>query len=156
MEEIYKEYSKYIYKYLYSLTNDCELSEELMQETFCSAIKNIGTFRNECSIYSWLCQIAKNKWKNYQIKNGKIQMIQYDENIENLLSKNDIEDITQQLELQKEIQSLDKITIEVINLRINVGLTFKEIGKMLNKSEIWARTIFYRAKLKLRKSLDKK
>ena len=50
MEEIYKEYSKLVYNYLFSLTNDIELSEELMQETFYSAIKNIDKFNYTCKI----------------------------------------------------------------------------------------------------------
>ena len=43
MDEIYNEYSKFVYKYLLALTNNKDLSEELMQETFYSAIKNIKT-----------------------------------------------------------------------------------------------------------------
>ena len=40
MEEIYVEYSKCVFKYLFSLTNNYEVAEELLQETFYSAIKN--------------------------------------------------------------------------------------------------------------------
>ena len=65
MEEIYKEYSKIVYTYLLSLTCNSELAEELMQETFYSAIKNINKFRNESSMKTWLCKIAKNKWFDY-------------------------------------------------------------------------------------------
>lgn len=70
MEEIYKEYSKIVYTYLLSLTCNSELAEELMQETFQSAIKNINNFRNESSMKTWLCKIAKNKWFDY-LKNTK-------------------------------------------------------------------------------------
>lgn len=154
MEQIYKKYCKSVYRYLYTLTNNHDLSEELTQETFCSAIKSIDTFRNECSIYSWLCQIAKNKWKNYQIKNSKIKIIEYDENIENWLIKDDIEDNISKIEIHKKLQTLDEITRKVINLRITVGLSFKEIGEILNKSENWARVVFYRAKLNLKQRMN--
>ena len=46
MEEIYKEYSKIVYNYLLSLTGNSEIAEELMQETFYNAVKNINKFRN--------------------------------------------------------------------------------------------------------------
>jgi RNA polymerase sigma-70 factor (ECF subfamily) len=62
MEEIYERYSRLVYNYLYTLTKNVELSEELSQETFYSAIKSINKFKNECNISVWLCQIAKNKW----------------------------------------------------------------------------------------------
>lgn len=156
MEQIYEKYYKPIYRYLYGLTNNYELSEELAQETFYSAIKSINKFRNECSIYSWLCQIAKNKWKNYQIKNKKIQTVQYDENIENWLTKDYTEDSIQKIDINKEIQGIDSMAKEVINLRITTGLTFKQIGEILNKTENWARVVFYRAKLNLKQSIDSK
>lgn len=156
MEQIYEKYYKPIYRYLYGLTKDYELSEELAQETFYSAIKSISNFKNECSIYSWLCQIAKNKWKNYQIKKSKIQTIQYDENIENWLIKDDTENTVQKLDIYRNVEKLDSLTREVVNLRITAGLTFKEIGKILNKTESWARIVFYRAKLNLKQSMDTK
>lgn len=154
MEEVYIKYSKLIYRYLYSLSNNRDLSEELMQETFYCAIKNIDSFKNECNIYSWLCQIAKNKWINYQAKNSKMEMLNFDDSIENLLTENFVEDTimsqNEQTELHKKIQTLDSISREVIYLRINGELPFKEIGKILNKSEVLTRTIFYRAKFKLK------
>ena len=42
MKEIYEEYSKIIYNYLLSMTNNTEIAEELLQETFYSAVKNIN------------------------------------------------------------------------------------------------------------------
>lgn len=153
MEQIYKKYYKSVYRYLYTLTNNHDASEELTQETFCSLMKNIDTFRNECSMYSWLCQIAKNKWKNYQIKNNKIKIIEYDEKIENWLIKNDIEDNILKMEIYKRLQALDSTTRKVINLRVVAGLSFKEIGEILNKTENCVRVIFYRAKINLKKDI---
>ena len=50
MEEIYIKYSRLVYNYLYRLTNNVELSEELTQETFYSAIKGIKNFKNKSNI----------------------------------------------------------------------------------------------------------
>ena len=49
------------------------------------------------------------------------------------------------------LQKLDTQTREVMYLRLTGDLTFKEIGKLLNKSENWARTTFFRGKQKIRK-----
>lgn len=46
IEEIYVTYSKQIYKYLFCLTWDDSLSEELTQETFFIAMKNINKFKS--------------------------------------------------------------------------------------------------------------
>lgn len=154
MEEIYKKYSKQVYRFLYSLTKNHELSEELMQETFYSAIKGIKDFKGNCSMYSWLCEIAKNKLKNYQIKYNKIQIISLDNVIENWLTKDDVEEKilnnSDLIALHNEIEKLDNLTKDVVKLRIEGELSFKQIGKVLNRSEVWARITFYRAKSKLK------
>lgn len=84
MEELYKKYSKLVYNYLYSLTADMDLAEELMQETFYSAIKNINKFNHECKISVWLCQIAKNKYIDELRKNK--ETISLDEYMEKSLN----------------------------------------------------------------------
>lgn len=42
MEEIYKEYFEVVNKYLFCLTRNNDLAEELTQETFYRAVKNIN------------------------------------------------------------------------------------------------------------------
>lgn len=159
MEEIYKKYSTLIYHYLYGLTHDIELAEELMQETFYSAFKGINKFKGDSKISKWLYEIAKNKWKDYLRKNNKRKSISLDENdmIENLVFEDDfIEQLnsrSERISLYKSIHKLDENTREVFYLRISGNLSFKEIGKILGKSEEWARIIFYRGKLKLKEDL---
>lgn len=158
MEEIYKKYSKQVYRFLYSITRNHELSEELMQETFYSAIKGINKFKGNCSIYSWLCEIAKNKLKNYKIKNNKIKTVSIDDTLENYLSYDDIENTvlskSENVQLYRQISKLDDLSKQVVLLRINDDLTFKQIGKILNRSEVWARITFYRAKIKLKEKME--
>ena len=152
MEEIYKKYSKLVYKYLYTLTTDIEISEELTQETFYSAIKNLKNFRNECKISVWLCQIAKHKWIDYLSKNKKT--IPFDEHIiDQSLFFDESEKIIEKNDLYEKINKLDKDTKNVFYLRLKSELTFKEIGEILEKSEQWARITFYRGKIKLEKGL---
>lgn len=157
MDAIYKKYCKCVYNFLYKLTNDIELSEELTQETFYTAIKKINTLKDKESIRTWLYQIAKNKWKDYLKKNKKAN-INLDENtIENLVANYDIEEdmIAKDniIEFYKKIHMLDIDTREIIYLKIIRNFTFKEISQILGKNEEWARKKFYRGKLKLKESL---
>ena len=62
IEEIYQEYSITVYKYLFCLTQNRDISEELTQETFAIAVGDIKKFRGECKLSVWLCQIAKHLW----------------------------------------------------------------------------------------------
>lgn len=151
MDEIYEECFETVYKYLFCLTHNSDISEELTQETFYRAVKKIDTYNGKCKISVWLCQIAKYLWYNQCRKNKRI--VDTDETF-------DIED-PQNLEeqfiageekvsLYKKMQNLDEKTREVMYLRITGELSFKEIGEILGKTENWARVTFYRGKSKLK------
>lgn len=80
-------------------------------------------------------------------------LLQVDETIEKIESTNNTENLAikneEKLRLYKKIQKLDKISKEVVYLRITGELSFKEIGNILNMTENYARVTFYRAKKKL-------
>lgn len=154
IEEIYKKHFETVNKYLFCLTHNNDIAEELTQETFYRAVKKIDKFKGECKIQVWLCQIAKNLWYDEIKRNKKYEDI--DEENEKLISKENIEKTvilsTTKINLYKKMQELDEQTKEVIYLRLTGELSFKEIGDILNKTENWARVTFYRGKQKLKES----
>ena len=150
--QIYEEYFETVYKYLFCLTHNNDIAEELTQETFYRAVEKINTYKGDCKISVWLCQIAKHLWFDYCKKNKKTINIQ--ENLFNEQSTNVTEESIisndEKISLYKKMQNLDEKTREVIYLRITGELSFKEIGTILNKTENWARVTFYRGKTKLK------
>ena len=156
IEEIYKEYSTSVYKYLFCLTQNREISEDLTQETFALAVKNINKFRGDCKLSVWLCQIAKHLWyKELKKKNNNISLEDinentlYDDNLEeNYLIKED------KIKLFKDMQKLDENSREVMYLRMVGNLSYEEIGEILGKTSNWARVTFYRAKQKIKEEND--
>ena len=152
IEKIYEEYFETVNKYLFCLTKNYDIAEELIQETFYRAVKKIGTYKGDCKISVWLCQIAKNLWYDQCRKNKKIVNKEYElldmkgkDSVEEQIISND-----EKITLYKKMQKLDEKTREVIYLRITGELSFKEIGDILNKSETWARVTFYRGKQKMK------
>lgn len=153
IEEIYIKYANLIKNYIYTITNNTELSEEIMQETFIVAINQINKFREECDISVWLCSIAKkilykrtkkdNLYKSISIED--IEIVEKKQTEEEYIAKDN------KLKLYNALQKLDATAREVMYLRLTGELSFKEIGKILNKSENWARVTFFRAKQKLNK-----
>ena len=153
IEQIYEKYFEIVNKYLFCLTHDSDISEELTQETFYRAVQKIDTFKGNCKISVWLCQIAKNLWYDELRKKKKFKdnyekqefFLPTEEETENrVIEKDSI------VQLYKKIQKLDEQTREVIYLRITGELSFKEIGNILGKTENWARVTFYRGKQKLK------
>ena len=153
IEKIYEEYFQTVNKYLFCLTHNNDISEELTQETFYKAVKKIDTYKSECKMSVWLCQIAKNLWydecrknkKNVNTEENDLLNVQALDTIEEQVIAND-----EKISLYKKMQTLDDKTREVMYLRITGELSFKEIGIILNKTENWARVTFYRGKNKLK------
>lgn len=158
VEEVYKQYSSDIYKYLFCLTGNKDLSEDLTQETFAIAVKKINKFKGECKISVWLCQIAKHLW----YKELKKEKRQPNVSIEELSQEIETLDSTEEIICKKEekvnffksIQKLDEKSKEVIYLRIFGNLSFIEIGEILGKTPNWARVTFYRGKQKMKEEKD--
>ena len=60
-EEIYKEYAAKIYRLCMAYVNDSDVAKDLTQDAFASVWQNLGTFRNESGIGTWVYRIATNK-----------------------------------------------------------------------------------------------
>jgi RNA polymerase sigma factor (sigma-70 family) len=154
MTEIYQRHAQLVYRYLISLTHDGQLSEELTQETFYQALRSLGRFRGECSVSSWLCQIAKHVWYKHT-KKHKAQ-IPINE-LEHMASSAEHEAIARDthMELMRCIHELGEPVREVVYLRLMGGLSFREIGDILGRSEVWARVTFFRGREKLLQEVKK-
>lgn len=150
MEKIYEQYFETVYKYLFCLTHDGNISEDLTQETFYKAVKKIDTYKGNCKISVWLCQIAKNLWYDH-CRRKKIEIkatntfLDEEYRIEEQVILNEEKD-----KMYKRINQLDKKTRDVMYLRITGELSFKEIGDIMDKTENWARVTFYRGKNKVK------
>ena len=61
-EKLYNTYFNDVYLYIRHLSGDEHIAEEITSDTFFKAIKSIDSFRGDCDVRVWLCQIAKNSY----------------------------------------------------------------------------------------------
>lgn len=158
LEQLYSDYSKDIYRYLFSLCRDASLSEDLTSEVFLAVVKSIGAFRNECDVKTWLFSIARNKWFEYlRRKKRSIETEALDEFIEQKPSGSpSVEQTFLNDELIKRIYKLiddEKERPRKVTLMRIDGYSFYEIGKACGISENSARVMFFRTKEKIRQKL---
>lgn len=150
-QEIYNLYFMDVYKYVHSLCREPHLAEEITQETFFKAMKNLDSFRGQCRLFVWLCQIAKNTYFSHQGKNST----SFDKEPETSPS---VEDALLQKETAFEIHQivhhLPEPYKEVFSLRVFGELSFKQIGVLFGKTENWARVTYYRARVKIKEELQ--
>ena len=157
MEEIYREYCKPVYLYLYSLCHERDLAEDLTQETFYRATKSIHSFSGNCKLLTWLCQIGKHLWyQEIDKRKRRGQSLPLTEETAAAPSdmQSDIESYEGRVILFQSMQSLDPQVREIMYLRVMGDLSFKQIGDVIGVSENYARVTFYRAKEKLKKGIS--
>ncbi|WP_455714908.1 RNA polymerase sigma factor [Anaerosporobacter sp.] len=154
MERVYIEHSRMIYKYLFSMTHNESIAEELMQETFYQAIRCQEKYDRSCKITTWLCAIAKNQWRNY-CKKHHIEEPLGQELVDKPAPSS--EDIVMgninKMDLMKALHGLKDPQREVMYLRLSADLSFREIGEIMGQSENWARVTYYRGKERLFKEV---
>lgn len=137
------------------MSKNSVVAEEIVQETFFKALKNINSLTNECSVKSWLFQIAKNTYFTYISKNNKKITL---DSLNDLANNSDIEQEFLNKEtckkIHKIVHKLKEPYKEVFYLRVFSGLSFKEIADIFDKKENWARQTFYRSKIMIKEEIE--
>ena len=152
MDAIYRRHAHTVYKFLLAQCRDPDLAEELTQETFYQAVRSIGRFDGSCKLSVWLCQIAKHLWYQH-LRKRKREAPVSPEDLPESPGPSAEESVLEQegrMDLLKLVHNLPEPQREVVYLRAFGGLTFREIGDVLDRTEAWARVTFYRSKEKLR------
>ena len=153
-EEIYEKYYSQIYAYVVKLCQDEGTAEEITQETFFKVLKKINTYRGECKLSVWICQIAKNTYYSYEKKQNRLT----DFLPEELAGQDSVEqaviDKDMALQIHKILHTLNEPYKEVFWMRTFGELSFAEIGKVHDKTEAWARVTYHRAKMKIMEEME--
>ena len=154
-EQVYRRYFKDIYLYLYSLTRDTHLAEELTAETFARAVSGIKAFRGECDVRVWLCQIAKNCFYAHAKKQKRHIPLEDAPPVPAASPSpaDPIEDRDTARRLHILLHTLPEPYKEVFTLRVFCELPFGQIAALFGKTESWARVTYHRARQKLLNAL---
>ena len=155
LSEIFEAYYKDVYAYLYSLCRDPSLAEDLASEVFLSVVTSLPSFRKESDIKTWLFTIARRRWFDYlrkqnrQIPTESIHDL-YECSVPGTVDpESDAAFIVRNL-----LQSEPELTRAVVQMRLE-GYSHYEIGQKHHISENSARVIWFRAKTKIKKHLEK-
>lgn len=152
-EAIYIRYFDSVYKYVFSLCKNESLAEEMTQEAFYRAMEHMDSFEGRSTLYVWLCQIAKNtllthlKRQRRSLPEGEIELSRQ----EAPGPEGALLDREAARRLHQLLHDLKEPYKEVFTLRVFGELPFSQIGELFDRSDSWARLIFYRAKRELRR-----
>ena len=152
-EDIYDRFFKDVYFFVLTMSGNPAVAEDITQETFFKALKEIKHFKGDCSVKTWLCQIAKNLYIDDARRKKRFRSVE--EKLADGPSKaEDAESFVVRREevisIYKALHCLDEPYKEVFSLRTLGELSFREIADIFEKSESWARVTYHRAKLQIR------
>lgn len=157
-EQIYSTYFKAVYRYIWKLSGDEHIAEEITSETFLKAMKSIGDFRGECDMRVWICQIAKNTYYSYLKKSRRTASVDETE-LQSITDPNAL--IEERIGMQDEARQIRKILHiipdpykEVFMWRVFGELSFKEIGALYSKTDNWACVTYHRARKMIQDRLE--
>lgn len=137
-EELIGRYHKPIFNYIYGFTQDKQLVEDIVQETFIKMVNGIDKYNHfsGAKFSTWLFSIARNTVLD-ELRKKKVNFISIDEgNGLELKSPGDIEEsYIQKDEMQKVNQVIDCLPPEarsLVYLRYHMNFSYKEISSILS------------------------
>lgn len=157
-EQIYRAYFNDVFRYIRRLSGDESIAEEITGETFFKAMRALDSFRGDCDIRVWLCQIAKNCYYSYLKKTKRADSI---DDIELLNIPSPADSVEDRVIRQDDAQQIRNILHdvpepykEVFMWRVFAELSFKQIGQLFGKTENWACVTYHRAKNLIKTRLE--
>ena len=157
-KELYDRYSRAMFNTCARILNNLTEAEDVLQESFIEAFKNLGSFEYRTSFGGWLKQICINRSIN-QLKKRKITWLDiddlesFDKSEEPIVDEDDLE--LKVATVKKAIMDLPDGYRTILTLYLLEGYEHAEIAGILNVAESTTRTQFMRAKQKLLYLLNK-
>jgi RNA polymerase sigma factor (sigma-70 family) len=129
------------------------LADDLAQETFLDAWRNLARFEGRAAFSTWLLGIAHNRWRNVRRRRqSELAAIQ------DLALPDAASPFTRQSDLQQDlaaaIQELSASEQDAVHLCFHQALTHSEAAKVLGSPLGTVKTDLLRAKEKLRSRLS--
>lgn len=159
--ELVEQHKKRVYYLALDLTGNHHDAEDLSQEVFIKAHRNLDSFRGDASFFSWLYRIAVNTYLNKRRKKAVRYMTLWDD-FEHVTSgagaSSGPDTQTERHAMQAHIEA----SLEVLSERERSAFVLKhyhdykirEIAEMLDVAEGTIKSLLYRATRKLRDELD--
>jgi RNA polymerase sigma-70 factor (ECF subfamily) len=168
-EELVRQYDTAVLRLALHLTGSEQDAQDIYQEAFLKAYRNLGKFRFECSFYTWLYRIVTNLCLDYLRKrqvrkeDSPVSLTREGEEVDLLdlvpdlrSGANPERDLMRRelgLKIQRALQRLSGRERMVFELKHYQGLRLRTIGEMLNTTEETAKNTLFRATQKLRNAL---
>ena len=138
-KKLYRKYKTRLLHFILRRIEKEEDAEEILQDTFISALDSLPLFRKQSSFYTWLCAIAKHETADfYRRKKLKTIVFSRFPQLEKIVSQALSPDAALEAkELEEEVvqcfKSLSEGYSRILRLKYIDGLSYRQIAKKLKK-----------------------
>lgn len=166
VEVLVDRYERRVFRLAQNITSNYEDAEEVVQNAFVKAFRNLNSFRGDSRFYTWLVRIVVNEaLMKARRRRPNVLSIDYDAADEDHRAPRQLQDwgpSPEQLYSQEELRAILDTTIAglaptyriVFQLRDVEGLSTQETARTLDLTITAVKTRLRRARLQLRDSLD--
>jgi RNA polymerase sigma-70 factor, ECF subfamily len=144
-----EQYWDRLYRWLYHLARNQHTAEDLTQETFLKAFANLTRFRAESNFAGWLFRIGHNNFANHYRGSRTREALPDDLQTPH---EGPVEEVLLRETQQGLADALRRLPTDfraALLLRVEEGLSFREIAKVLGLTEETARWRVFKARQKL-------
>ena len=153
--KLYSLYSKAMLNVAYRICNDMAQAEDLLQDSFVSAFKNLKSYKGTASFGSWLKRIVINTCLNY-LRSKKLALEELTDEA-NPPMEEAVDYSGQELVVEQVRDGIAQLPTGyriVISLYLLEGYDHMEIAEVLGISVSTSKSQYNRAKRKLRENLS--
>ena len=147
---IYGAFRTPVYTLARRMLADPAAAEEVLQDTFVSVIKRIGSFRGDAPLWSWVRQIAVNETLMLLRSSWHRNAQAPESGMDEFVAAFDPAALEASIDMDEALRSLPNAARAVVWLHDVEGYTHKEIGALLHKSESFSKSQLARAYRTLR------
>ena len=154
---LYEKYFSRIFNFIFTQTDDEELTADLCSQTFLIALNNVHKYEfRGVPVSAWFYRIASNEVNKHFNKTKSRKVYSLDEvHLRSLFEREEEEYSEERLiQLVEFMRNLSTEMLEVLQLRFFEDKEFQEIAFILNISESSAKMRTYRALDQLRKKFN--
>tara|TARA_B110000503_G_scaffold138265_1_gene224133 strand:+ start:756 stop:1316 length:561 start_codon:yes stop_codon:yes gene_type:complete len=153
--QLYNLYCKAMFLVAYRYVKDTFVAQDVMQDAFIKAFKNIENYKNEVAFGAWLKRIVVNQSID-QLKKNKLELVSINEEIITKTEDKDDWNVESDISVEgivAEINSLKEKYRLVLTLYLLEGYDHQEISEILHITENTSRTHLLRGKKLLKEQL---
>ena len=155
---LYEKYVRQVFSFVYKITKDNKLTEEVVNDTMFEVWKGAGNFKGNSAVLTWIFGIAHNKSMN-ELRKKRPEALDPEEFSRFASSDETAEEVVMKKDRSQRMnEALGELSPEhrtVLELTFYNGLSYQEIAEIMECPVNTVKTRMFYAKEKLKESLSR-